>query len=57
MEYKNITQEVLLFRELLLQSAKQLHFLTRDMPKLAEFDQHLPAKFSVFPLLCGAEHS
>jgi hypothetical protein len=60
MEYENVTQNVLLLTELILQNAKQLQHarLLRHvkMPKLPEFDQHLPAKCSVFPLLFGAEH-
>jgi hypothetical protein len=30
--------------------------MPRKMTKLPGFDQHLPAKRSVFPLLFGAEH-
>jgi hypothetical protein len=30
--------------------------MARKMPKLPGFDQHLPSKCSVFPLLFGAEH-
>jgi hypothetical protein len=45
-EYESVTQKVLISLESLLQTAKQL----------PGFDQHLPAKCSVFPLLFGAEH-
>jgi hypothetical protein len=30
--------------------------IARKMPKLPGFDQHLPAKCSVFPLFFSAEH-
>jgi hypothetical protein len=45
-EYESVTQKTLIFLESILQNAKQL----------PGFDQHLPAKCSVFPLLFGAEH-
>jgi hypothetical protein len=31
--------------------------MARKMSKLPGFDQHLPEKFSVFPLLSGGEHN
>jgi hypothetical protein len=60
MEYESVTQKVLLFIESILQNAKQLPtcapFVACKVSKLPGFDQHLPAKCSVFPLLFDAEH-
>jgi hypothetical protein len=59
-EYESVTQKVSLLIESILQNAKQLPtcapFVARKITKLPDFDQHLPAKCSVFSLLFGVEH-
>jgi hypothetical protein len=52
-EYKTVPEKVLLLRESILQTAKQLQH-GAFLGKLPGFDQHLPAKCSVIPLLFSA---
>jgi hypothetical protein len=55
MEYESVTQKVLLRLESILQNAKRLQHVGFEKT-LPGFDQQLPAKCSVLPLLFGAEH-
>jgi hypothetical protein len=59
MEYVNVIQNVLLLIESMLQNAIKCQyapFLVRKVSELPGFDQSLPVKCSIFPLLFGAEH-
>jgi hypothetical protein len=63
-EYENVTQRVLFTIESICRMLKQLQHerlswhvgYPSGIQTLPGFDQHLPAKCSIYPLLFGAEH-
>jgi hypothetical protein len=55
-KYESLPLKVLRILESILQNANELQLMSL-ISKLPGFDQRLPAKYSVFQLLFGADHN